>query len=307
MPARLPLRLVTLLALAGPPSLASQDTALTAVLERRIAASGATVGLYFADLRGPGAAAINADLVFHAASTMKVAVMVQVFRDIDAGRLTQRQRIPVTNRFRSLVGDTLYELSAGDDSDSSLYRHVGDAVELEALVRLMITVSSNLATNILIEQVGAARVQQTLAELGVDSMQVRRGVEDGPAYRAGLNNTVTARSLGQLLTAIADGRAASAASCGRMLRILLDQEFRDGIPAGLPRRTRVAHKTGWITALHHDAAIVYDRDHPRYVLVVLTRGLADQRASSALIAELARAVHAELFPPPPPRARRDSV
>ena len=298
--------LIALLSLFVPPSLAGQDTALTTALQRRITASGATVGLYFADLRGPGWAAINADQRFHAASTMKVAVMVQVFRDVDSGRLTLRQRIPVTNRFRSLVGDTLYELGAADDSDSSLYGHVGGAVEVERLARLMITVSSNLATNILIEQVGAARVQQTLADLGVDSMQVRRGVEDGPAFRAGLNNTVTARSLGQLLTAIADGRAASAASCGRMLRILLDQEFRDAIPAGLPRRTRVAHKTGWITALHHDAAIVYRDGHPRYVLVVLTRGLAEQRASSALIAELARAVHTTLIPPPA-RARRDSV
>jgi beta-lactamase class A len=126
-------------------------------------------------------------------------------------------------------------------------------------------------------------------------------VEDGPAFRAGLNNSVTARSLGALLHAIADGRAASAVSCGHMLRILLAQRFRSAIPAGLPRRTRVAHKTGWITALHHDAAIVYLANRPRYVLVVLTRGVASLQESAALIADLTRIIHEDRFPPPPPR------
>jgi beta-lactamase class A len=98
--------------------------------------------------------------------------------------------------------------------------------------------------------------------------------------------------------AIADGRAASAPSCGTMLQILQRQRFNDAIPAGLPLRTRVAHKTGWITSLHHDAAVVYVRGRPRYVLVVLTRGL-DQQPSAALIADLARIVHTDLYPPVP--------
>lgn len=276
----------------------ARQASLASDIERRIAQSGATVGLYYADLREDRTVALNADARFHAASTMKVAVMVQVFRDVDEGRLALNQRIAVDNRFRSLVGDTIYELSAGDDSDSTLYRRVGQTVPLADLVELMIQVSSNLATNILIEQVGADRVQRTLSELGLDSMQVRRGVEDGPAYRAGLNNTVTARALGLLFAAIADGRAASPPACGRMLRILLEQRFRDAIPAGLPRGTRVAHKTGTITALHHDGGIVYQDGRPRYVLVVLTRGLAEQRASAALIADLAGLAHSATIPPP---------
>lgn len=266
-------------------------------IEQRIARSGATAGVYYADLREGRTAEFNADARFHAASTMKVAVMLQVYRDVDAGRLALRQRIPVVNSFRSLVGDTLYELSAADDSDSSLYARVGQAVELERLLELMIQVSSNLATNILIAQVGAERVQQTLAELGIDSMRVLRGVEDGPAYRAGLNNTVTARSLGQLFAAIADGRAASAVSCGHMLRVLLGQQDRTAIRAGLPRRTRVAHKTGYITALRHDGGIVYHDDQPRYVLVALTRGLADQNDADALIADIARLTYDATIPP----------
>jgi len=280
--------------------LEAQDTTLAASLRDTIAASGATVGLYYANLNRPDSVTLDADLMFHAASTMKVAVMVQVFRDIDAGRLSLHQRLPVVNSFHSLVGDSVYQLDPGDDSDSSLYRKVGSTVAVQDLVDLMITRSSNLAANVLIGQVGADRVQATLRELGIDSMFVRRGVEDDAAYGAGLNNTTTARALGQLFSAIANGQAARSASCGAMLRILLHQHASDAIPAGLPHDTKVAHKTGSITALLHDAGVVYVNDRPQYVLVVLTRGIQDQARAARLIANLTRVIHSRLFPPPAP-------
>jgi beta-lactamase class A len=168
------------------------------------------------------------------------------------------------------------------------------------LLRLMITVSSNLATNTLIGRVGAARVMATLRELHIDSVSVLRGVEDGVAFRAGINNTLTARGLGQVFGAIADGRAAGASSCAEMMNVLLDQHFNEGIPAGLPDGTRVAHKTGELTGHHHDGGVVFVGGRPRYVLVVLTRGLQDRAQSSQLIADLARMVHLHVDPPPPP-------
>jgi len=142
--------------------------------------------------------------------------------------------------------------------------------------------------------VGAGAVQRTVEQLGAAGMLVRRGVEDGAAFRAGLNNTTTARALGTVLAALADGRAATPWSCGEMLDIMTRQRFRDGIPAGLPRRTRVAHKTGQITALHHDAGVVYVQRRPRYVIVVLTRGLQDQAASARLIGALTALAHESL-------------
>jgi len=269
---------------------APADT-LRAAVERHIAASGAAAAVYFRSLRGADSLAINADTRYHAASTMKVAVMIQVFRDADAGLLGLRDEVEVTNRFRSIADSSTFSLEAADDSDSSLYRRIGQRARIGELVELMIRVSSNLATNILIERVGAQRVQATLRSLGADSVAVLRGVEDGAAFRAGMNNSVTARGLGVLLRAIADGEAASARSCGAMLDILLGQRFRDGIPSGLPRRTRVAHKTGTITALHHDAGVVYVGGRPAYVLVILTRGLARQEQSAALMGDLARLFH----------------
>ncbi len=290
--------LLSLLPLLAAP-LAAQTPAdtLRPALERRIAASGAVVGLYFRDLTRLDSLALGADRRFHAASTMKVPVMVQVYRDADAGRLRLDERLVVRDSFRSLADSTRYGLSAADDSDSTLYRRVGEGVRVRDLVDLMITVSSNLATNVLIERVGAWRVQATMGLLGADSVRVLRGVEDGPAFRAGMNNTATARGLGVLLAAIAHGYAASASASGRMLDVLLRQRFNDGIPAGLPRGTQVAHKTGEITGAHHDAAVVYVQGRPRYVLVILTQGLTERAASARLMAELAGLVHAHAVGP----------
>lgn len=271
------------------------DTTLSR-LQERIARSGATVALYYRDLGGNDSLTLNADMRFHAASTMKVPVMVQVFRDARAGLLRMDSAITVENRFRSIADDSAFALDPADDSDSSLYRIVGRPVRVRDLVELMITKSSNLATNVLLAAIGTDRIRATLQELGADSLIVRRGVEDGAAFRAGLNNTTTARALATVLAAIADGRAASAADCATMLDILARQHINDAIPAGLPRHTRIAHKSGWIEGQHHDAAIVWVGGHPRYVLVVLTRGLADRAASAALIADLARIVHEHADP-----------
>ena len=265
---------------------------LAHALRTRIAAlPGAEVAVYFRDLTRADSVVLNADTRFHAASTMKVAVMIQVFRDADAGLLDLRARIPVANIFHSIVDSATFSVDSTDDSDRSLYHQVGQEVRIQELVRLMITRSSNLATNLLIERVGADRVRATMHALGADSLRVLRGVEDGAAYSAGLNNTTTARALGIVMAAIANGEAAGAAACGRMLEIMSDTEDRDGIPAGLPRKTRFAHKTGEITAVRHDAGVVYVRGRPRYVIVVLTRGIAEMAAANRLIADLASLVH----------------
>ena len=282
-------------------SLKTLDSTRFFIMRRLAQEQGDTVGFYFRDLQYPESLTIGADIRFHAASTMKVPVMMQVFREIDAGHLHLNDKIPVTNDFRSLADSSVYHLDRADDSDSSLYTKVGQAVELEDLLSLMITKSSNLATNILIDRVGARNVQAMLHELGIDSVQVLRGVEDNPAFRAGMNNTTTARGMAQVLDAIVDASAASPQSSGRMVDILARQRFNDAIPAGLPRHTRVAHKTGWLTGVHHDAAIVYLDNRPRYILVILTRGIPDKARSATLMADLARIIHGHVVPPPQPR------
>jgi len=262
-----------------------------AALRARIARSGAQVGLYFRTLDGRDSLLLDAGQRFHAASTMKVPVMIQVFRDVDAGTLRLDDSIPVTRAFHSSLDGSPYQLDPSDDSDSTLYARVGTRVSVRELVELMITVSSNLAANLLIERVGAERANRTAHELGADSIAVLRGVEDIPAFNAGRNNTTTARDLGVLLLGVANGTAASAASCRAMVDVLARQRFNDGIPAELPPGTRVAHKTGDITAVNHDAGIVYPAHGAPYVLVILTHGIEEQKVSSRLIADLSLMVY----------------
>src|SRR5262249_27108805 len=148
---------------------------------------------------------------------------------------------------------------------------------------LMITVSNNLATNLLIERLGVDNIRASVHALDADGMQVRRGVEDTKAFQQGLNNTTAARGLFRLMEPLAAGRAVDREASQQMIGILERQTFNDAIPAGLPAGTRVAHKTGEITKIQHDAAIVFA---PRpFVLVILTRGLADIKESSALMAQ----------------------
>jgi beta-lactamase class A len=163
---------------------------------------------------------------------------------------------------------------------------------LRELCEAMITVSSNFAANLLIERLGAMNIQATAHRLDADGMQVLRGVEDQKAFDKGLNNTTTARALGVLLTKIAMGEAVEKKADAQMIDVLKRQHFHDAIPAGLPEGTPVAHKTGNITKIHHDAAIVYG-PHP-YVLVVLVRGIEDQKVSGPLIASISREVWNEI-------------
>jgi beta-lactamase class A len=153
----------------------------------------------------------------------------------------------------------------------------------------MITISSNLATNLLMDKLGVDNIRAGVHALGADGMSVLRDLEDTKAYEAGRNNTTTARALLRLMEAIAHGEAVDQASSREMVAILERQTFNDGIPAGLPPGTRVAHKTGEITKIQHDAAIVFSR-RP-FVLIVLTRGLENPKDSTALIAELTRQLY----------------
>ncbi|HYM23952.1 MAG TPA: serine hydrolase [Vicinamibacterales bacterium] len=267
--------------------------AARARIEALIKASGADVAVAFRTIDGRDELLVQPDVEFHAASTMKLPVMIELFRQVRTGALTLDQQLPVVNQFHSIVDGSPYALDVGDDSDADVYKRLGQRMSLRDLCEAMITVSSNFAVNLLIEKLGAAAIQRTTDALGAPGMRVLRGVEDDKAFRKGLNNTTTARALLTLLEQIANGRGAGIidkASGDAMVAILKRQHFNDRIPAGLPAGIPVAHKTGEITRIQHDAAIVYA---PRpYVLVVLVRGLDDAKRGSALIADISRVVYA---------------
>jgi beta-lactamase class A len=260
-----------------------------AAILQRIASSGADVGVYFKTLDGHTEWSSRPDDVFHAASTMKIPVMIELFHQVKKGKVTLDDTVPIKNQFPSIVDGSIYTLNAGDDSEVELYKAEGQTRTLRELCEWMITVSSNFATDLLIEKLGVENIRATIHALGADGVVVLRGVEDGKAFDKGLNNTVTARGLATLLEAIAQSRAVDAASSREMIAILERQKFNEGIPAGLPAGVRVAHKTGEITKIHHDAAIVF-ASRP-YALVILVRGLSDVKDSAALMAFISRQLY----------------
>ena len=269
---------------------AAPPAQVVSAIEQRIRSSGADVGVAFRTLDGTLEWSWHADDTFHAASTMKIPVMIELFHQEREGKLKLLDALVVKNEFHSLVDGSAFKLNPADDSETELYKAEGQTRTLRQLCEWMITMSSNLATNLLIDKLGVDNIRATVRSLHADGMNLLRGVEDSKAFAAGMNNTTTARALGQLLEAIALGRAVDPEASGEMIEILERQKFNEAIPAGLPKGTVVAHKTGEITKGHHDAAVVYG---PRpFVLVILTRGLADAKVSSALIADIAR----ELYP-----------
>jgi beta-lactamase class A len=270
----------------------SRDSIVEQIQARVRAEPGAQVGVAYVDLASGDTLFLNADTSFHAASTMKVPVMIELFRRANTGSFRMDQGLLMVNQFASIVDGSPYSLDVGSDSDSTLYHSIGQRVRVDTLLRLMITRSSNFATNTLISLVGADAVTRSMRSLGAQRIQVLRGVEDGKAFEKGMNNTTTARDLAIILRAIEEGKAASPAATHEMLAILLAQEFNEKIPAGLPPGTRVAHKTGEITAVSHDAAIIYPTGRKPYVLVVLTRGIADGTKSSKLIADISAIMYA---------------
>ena len=251
----------------------------------------ADVAVAFHDLATGEEVLIQPDVNFHPASTIKVPIMMEVFRQAEDKVLAFDERVPVKNDFVSIVDGSHFSLQVADDSETGLYRRIGERVTISELVRLMITESSNVATNMIVERITPARATEFMVRLGTKDVHVVRGVEDNKAYARGLNNATTARGLMQILRRLAERTVVSAKASGEMLAILRGQKFNEGIPAGLPAGTPVAHKTGSFAKVYHDAAIVEPPGKKPFVLVVLTRGIEKEPRANRLVADISGAVY----------------
>jgi len=280
---------------AGPAQPAGVSASARDRVDALVRESGAKVAIAFRTRDGRLEMLVEPDLMFHAASTMKVAVMIELFRQQELGLVKLDDPMPVVNRFTSVIDGSQFTLAAQDDLEPELYKRVGQLATARELCELMITVSSNLATNVLMQRLGTQKIQQTIVDLGAGGMQVIRPLFDPKAIEAGRNNTTTARALFTLMEALAQGRAVTPAASREMIEILKRQRWNDAIPAGLPPGTPVAHKHGNVTRIYHDAALVFG---PRpYTLVVLVGGIEDEKVSTRLIADIARTLHQAATPP----------
>jgi len=243
--------------------------------------TGKTIAVAVHDLETKRSLHINADESFHPASTMKVPVMMEVFRLAQTGQLALQDRLEIFNSFTSIADGSKYSLDIVDDSETSLYARIGETESIQELTRLMIVQSSNLATNILIEKVSAKQTNAFLQELGIQGVTVIRGIEDNAAFRLDMNNNATARGLTHMMTLITEGKVVSKAASDEMIQIMLGQEFNESIPALLPKSAQVAHKTGWTGEFYHDTGIVFAENRQPYAISILTRGFPEDKEKEA--------------------------
>lgn len=251
------------------------------------------------DYRDGRSWAFDGDRWFHAASTIKVAILACLYAALRERGLDSHHRLEIRNHFASVLDGRAYRVVASRDTDAGIHASTAQTMSVGELAHRMIAISSNLATNLLLEFIGADRARQVLTDAGITGVDLVRGVEDDRAFDAGIWNRVTSNGLVTLLRAILEGRFGSDNETRTMIAMLCAQTFARGIPAGLPTSvrasTRIAHKTGEISRATHDAGIVFLDGREPYVLAVLTgaSGSAEERYASiarisALVFELVR-------------------
>lgn len=260
-------------------------------IQERLSKVEGEFAVAFKDLQTGNTLYINEKTNFHAASTMKTPVMIEVFKQAKAGKFKLSDSILVKNEFKSIVDGSPFSLDISDDSADDMYRKIGKKMTIYDLTYQMIIVSSNLATNLLIDLVDAKNANATMRKLGANDIQVLRGVEDDKAFQKGLNNSVTAYDLALIFEKIAHKKTVGKKDSDEMIKILFDQKFNEIIPAKLPKEVKVAHKTGSITGVQHDSGIVYLPNGKKYVLVLLSRKLKDVSAGVEALADVSKMIY----------------
>jgi beta-lactamase class A len=260
-------------------------------IKKELAKQQGFFALAFTDLQTKEQIVWNGSETFHAASTMKTPVMIEVFKQVAAGKFSLSDKITVKNEFKSIVDSSIFHLNPADDSQQELYKQEGVQLTLSELVYQMIIMSSNLATNIIMQMVDGKKVTQTMRDLGAKDMLVLRGVEDQKAFDKGLINTTTAYDLMLIFNQMAEGKIINKKACDDMIKILLDQTHNTLIPALLPKEVKVAHKTGTITGVHHDSGIVFLPDGKKYTLVILSKSLADDAVATPAMARVSEMIY----------------
>ena len=237
---------------------------------------------------------LRGERLFHAASTIKVAVLLAVFRAADEGQFRLDDSLHVRNRFFSAADGSLFRLSQDRDATPELYAAIGRTAKISSLAYAMICGSSNLATNLLLEFVGVEYARKVLGGAQVDGVELRRSVEDHGAHEQGINNEATADGLLRLLSVIR-GDFLTPESKREVIRILLEQRFNSMIPAGLPPHATVAHKTGETSTACHDIGIIYLPEREPYIAAILTEFDPEREGRRETVAAISQAIYRSLL------------
>lgn len=264
-------------------------------IEKIIKSEKGKFAVAFKNLEDGQVILINEMEEFHAASTMKTPVMIEAFKKSFENKISLDDTILVKNEFISIVDGSLFKLSSFDDSDKKTYERIGGHLSLRELIYEMITISSNFATNLVIDYIGHEDINMTMRDLGAKDINVLRGVEDIKAYNKGLNNTTTALDLLKIYENLALGRVINTKLSQKMVDILKDQKYDDIIPKYLPKEIEIAHKDGWVSGTRHDSGIVFINDEKKYVLVLLSKNLEDEIKGADILAKVSLEIYNSLI------------
>ena len=273
---------------------ADSSTTLREALEKLARASKArAVAVALLDLESGFRFSLDGDRWFHAASTIKLAVLLAIFRAADEDRLRLDDSLHVRNRFVSAANGSPFRLDPSSDAMPELYQAIGRTAKISALAEGMIVASGNLATNLLLDFVGVEYARKVLRDAQVSGVELRRGVEDQAAHEKGIDNEATADGLLTLLSALR-GDFLKKESREQAIQVLLAQRSNSMIPAGLPAHATVAHKTGEISTACHDVGIVYLPEREPYIAAILTEFDAEQNGRRETVAAISEMIYRSL-------------
>ena len=234
---------------------------------------------------------INENEIFHAASTMKTPVMIELFKKKHNGEVSFDDSLQIKNEFKSIVDGSKFELSSFDDSDENIYKNLGEYISIRELIFDMITKSSNFCTNLLIDYIDVKDVNKTMRDIGAENINVLRGVGDLKAFDKSLNNTTSAKDLLIIYEKLAMGSLINPSISNEMVEILKNQVYKDIIPKYLPKNIEVAHKTGWISGVRHDSGIVFLENGEKYILILLSKNLEDDIEGAEFLAKISLEIY----------------
>jgi beta-lactamase class A len=259
-------------------------------VEKLIQTYGADVSVAFRTLDGTQELFIQADKPFRSSSAIKIAVMVELYAEAEAGELRLSDPLLVTSASEH---DDQARTPHTDAKDDPAYGSIGKTLTLRELCEEMIARRSLRAESLLIERLGAARIRNRLHELGADGVEIVSPLESNDGPNDSSRNTETARDLMVLLWALARGEAVSADASQEMIGMLARSIPYQGIAAGLPGSQDAAQGTAGFAENHQEAAIVYGPHS--FVIVIVIRDVQDRTASFALSAQITHALSAPVW------------
>ncbi len=269
------------------------DQVVRAALARLREVPG-TVSWWAGPVDGPAWVSHDADAPHHAASTMKLAVLVAAWRAEAADPGWMARRVRVHDGFASAAAGHRFEVVRAEDSDDAVWEALGRDVPLRWLVGRMVVASSNLATDLVLEVLGLGPARRVLADAGCRVSTLDRPVDDVPAARAGLGFVTSAADLAALLGGLASGRLLPPAGTAQALADLGRSERTEDVVRGLPPGTPVAHKNGWDVVdgltVRHSVALVRPAGGVPFVQAVCTTTPLPDADACALVADLTRAL-----------------